>query len=1348
MSKKLKVLSIFLLIPFIAFGGNVKPKVDKGPGIIATITNGEILVNAAGVPYSAGGAATWGGISGSLTNQTDAYSAIVAASNAATWGTISGILTNQTDLKIQLNDKASLTLTNSCIISSNMYVLVNASNGTSVVNYQTMTNMAAYNASLLASTNLGTEGWRRVGSIGGYSLDKFLNDTIPRGLSVDEPRFSYSFGLGTNKSLDITWGSGDVFEPDFGYFHIPPGSKTLVDSSVNYAYWSTNSPYIQWTTGTRPNSENSVFIAEFSTAFGAIIAVREAYSAGELPLQLASMNSRVMPSIIIDGMTVFANSTNRNAVASSEGTEIRDMVQKVTHPSRNLENITNTTALVVYGHTNSIWTYIVTNAMPLGLWDNGTNMVTCDPTNWYRGVFVSAPDNTYMHWVLPTYEYTNFNDAVLGNDPTLIPGADPYIPKTYAYIFKGDDDGLRMSTDFWLDRRFMIRRGSSTIGSGGSGVSPTLNQVLASGAGTGGILPTGAGFPTTDDQLASKGYVDSVVNNISYGHVYVDRNGDDNTGIIRSSILPFATIQKAIDAAAMTADPTNRFIVMVSPDVYTGDISMSNYIGLVGADVESTIVDGSITYSPNYNDENGSEIQQLTISAINKPAVVINAGSDDAYIGIRSCYITSTYENGQTNKTTVLINRGGAEIYGTTYCELHDEPTNGSGTVRHAQIFEHTTDPANPGLSQFTSFSSSLQITSSDTNDDISLMYTHDNTDARCINTMQGNVANIFLDLTNGVYYNDVKLVSHNIAEGRTLSMATVLRLYTQPTNDINVFFGYASDGGAENVAIARGSHIRIIGSAISNIWYGAATTTNDAIRVYDSVYINNFTDYPYPRIYTNNGSLGKYFINTVTENGDQQFGGAVDYSSVNSITGVSTPAVGHLKQYAGTYGGIENPYFKDSSGNVIRQARDSFYNGFNTESTPLNVGEAVYIVPGSLSPDNTPKVARSIASDITTLPAIGIVSQIGGIATGAVGRIMLSGRLENSCDTSMFTPGQKLYVSATVAGGITNVAPTGNNIVQNIGTCHKSATNGYINVRMWGPDTFGNLTPNKYVTNNQSSVTFGAINTMDLNSATGHIAAMTVNTLITTNAAAGASSIQVGASIPFYLLANWPTLGFNAYWKNVTDQWSYGAGSVSKYGAYQGFDPTTGEMSYTFSTGAGNADVSFQLSSSKVLSILPNGNVTASGTLSGNIVRGPTAVFNNGTITNLTVPGTFTWQGNTVLTNRYNYDRFPFDPNSVGSNTILNVGGSDEAITLLWVEGYGQTAACTTTVTLVSKATNTLWTTGAITTNAIYTYGSTYARSTTFSNASVTVGQVRGLRLDSYSPISSNETVVIKYAF
>ena len=905
-----------------------------------------------------------------------------------------------------------------------------------------------------------------------------LADTYPRGPSRDKPVFTYVMSPTAN--LNVSWNSGDVYSPEDGYFHLASGSTLLTDNAVNYAYWQNSNPHqILWTTGTRANVTNSINLGTFVCSFGRIIHAGETIAVGDLPLQMDEAHYNVVPSLIVDGLNFASTGTNFNQIIQVGGTEFHNMSEKNTHPAKNLVNynLTNGSFLITYYHTNSSsWSLSITNQLPIDQYDNGTNLVSCVLSNWYRGVFISAAGSPSMGWVYPQTVFTSYVDCLNADDPQLPPGFDPYVPRCTAYIFQGGDTNLRTSSDSWIDRRFMIRRGTISGGSGGgSSTTPSLFQVLLQGSGTGGILPNGAGDPSTPDQLTSKHYVDSTINKINAGRAYVDQdNGNDGTALLESSILPFKTIQAAINAASLVASDTNRFIVTVDVGTYNENIIMKNYIGVAASDIESTVINGAVTYPTAFTDSTGAELQQITVISSNTPALIIDSGSDSAYTGIRSCYLVSSYYNGQSNKSVVLFERGEIEIYGTTYLNLNITPTNGSGSVRNAQIFEHTTDVGNPGLSQFTSFGSSCHIASSDTNDDISLMYTHDNTDAKAINNLLGTLFNIRLDVVNGIYTNNVKILSHNVAQGRSLSMGTVTRLYMNLTNSCNVFMGYCNSGTTDNVTIVRGNHVRMPSGSTSNIWFGAATGSNDTLRLYDSVYIQNFSDYPYPRVYTNAGTLGKFFINTVSENGDHLFGSAMDLTIENSGA-VTKPALGHLKMYAGTYAGLENPYFKDSSGNVVRMARDSFYNGFNADTTAMKVGDVVYISSG-LSPDNTPKVKKSIASDPSTMPCIGMVSQLGGIATGAVGRIMLMGRLENFVDTSAFVSGQKLYVSDTVLGGITNVLPASTNISQLIGTCHISSTNGYVNVRIWGPDTLGGLVSQTYVTNNQSSVTFGSV--------------------------------------------------------------------------------------------------------------------------------------------------------------------------------------------------------------------------------------------------------------------------------
>jgi len=84
-----------------------------GAGVVTGGFTGQVLAKKTNTDYDTewvtgggGGAAIWGGIAGTLSNQTDLQTALDSKLSSVTWGSITGTLANQTDLQSALDAKA------------------------------------------------------------------------------------------------------------------------------------------------------------------------------------------------------------------------------------------------------------------------------------------------------------------------------------------------------------------------------------------------------------------------------------------------------------------------------------------------------------------------------------------------------------------------------------------------------------------------------------------------------------------------------------------------------------------------------------------------------------------------------------------------------------------------------------------------------------------------------------------------------------------------------------------------------------------------------------------------------------------------------------------------------------------------------------------------------------------------------------------------------------------------------------------------------------------------------------------------------------------------------------------
>ena len=197
--------------------------------------------------------------------------------------------------------------------------------------------------------------------------------------------------------------------------------------------------------------------------------------------------------------------------------------------------------------------------------------------------------------------------------------------------------------------------------------------------------------------------------------------------------------------------------------------------------------------------------------------------------------------------------------------------------------------------------------------------------------------------------------------------------------------------------------------------------------------------------------------------NGNRQLSGDWDFGS-NSISGTGSVYTGDLN-IDGSIDNVEwidfdtdligNP--SEKNGRLFWDKSNRTLSLYNTEfDTTLQIGQESYVkvyndksytitngsvvfVDGSYL--NTPTVSLSIASDLN-IQDIGIATH--NIAVSGTGFITTFGMI-NDVNTTTFLPGDILYTSATVSGGLVNTPPITPNRVSQLGWVVTACTEGKI---------------------------------------------------------------------------------------------------------------------------------------------------------------------------------------------------------------------------------------------------------------------------------------------------------------
>lgn len=215
-----------------------------------------------------------------------------------------------------------------------------------------------------------------------------------------------------------------------------------------------------------------------------------------------------------------------------------------------------------------------------------------------------------------------------------------------------------------------------------------------------------------------------------------------------------------------------------------------------------------------------------------------------------------------------------------------------------------------------------------------------------------------------------------------------------------------------------------------------------------------------------------------LTVGGNETVAGTLAVTGTTTLNNLTARVVNHIPQTTPTYARGNVWYDSttealsvqdDISGTSVQLGQESLIRARNNTGVQINDAAIVYISGAS---GQTTTVALAKADAIATSRVIGMATH--NITNNTIGKITTFG-LVNDINTSAFGDGDIVYLSSTVAGGLTNVAPTGaGTTVVKVGVITVShATQGKIFIdpdtggNFASPPPIGNITPNSVKTSN-----------------------------------------------------------------------------------------------------------------------------------------------------------------------------------------------------------------------------------------------------------------------------------------
>lgn len=149
--------------------------------------------------------------------------------------------------------------------------------------------------------------------------------------------------------------------------------------------------------------------------------------------------------------------------------------------------------------------------------------------------------------------------------------------------------------------------------------------------------------------------------------------------------------------------------------------------------------------------------------------------------------------------------------------------------------------------------------------------------------------------------------------------------------------------------------------------------------------------------------------------------------TTFHEVADPATPSANDVVLWAGDYNGVTRIRVKDDVANVLTLNRDLSVIVSNTTGATITKGSAVYVSGQS---SGVPLITKARSDVVATMPVFGIV--MADIANSGFGRVLTRGLFEG--DTSAFSAGAAVYISAATAGLLTSTKPAFPNYVQEVG--------------------------------------------------------------------------------------------------------------------------------------------------------------------------------------------------------------------------------------------------------------------------------------------------------------------------